>query len=148
MTLFIDADAFPNLLKPIVFRAIQREKLQTYVISNKKVNIGVSPLIHYIIVAISADQADNEIVAMVGKDDLVLTADIPLADRVVSKKAYALDFKGIFYDENNIKQHLVMRNLMNEIRDGGEILKGPAPFGEKQKQSFANALSKFLQEKK
>jgi uncharacterized protein len=148
MTLFIDADAFPNLLKPIVFRAIQREKLQTYVISNKKVSIGVSSLINYIIVAISADEADNKIVSMVQKNDLVLTADIPLADRVVSKNAYALDFKGVFYDEDNIKQHLVMRNLMNEIREGGEILKGPAPFGEKQKQSFANAFSKFLQEKK
>lgn len=148
MQLFIDADAFPNLLKSLVLRAIEREKIVTYVISNKKVNIGQSPFVSYVLVEQGADKADDKIVEMVMVGDLVLTADIPLADRVVSKKSYALDFRGILYDENNIKQYLAMRNLMSEIRDSGEILKGPAPYGEKDKQSFANALSKFLQEKR
>lgn len=148
MQLFIDADAFPNILKPVVLKAIERTKLQTFVVSNKKVNIGESSFIEYIVVAQGIDGADNYIAQMVQKGDLVLTADIPLADRVVNKEAYALDFRGTRYDENNIKQYLVMRNLMSEIRDSGEILKGPAPYGEKDKQSFANALSKFLQEKR
>ena len=148
MRLFIDADAFPNLLKSLVLRAIEREKIVTYVVSNKKVNVGNSSFITYLIVEQGADKADDKIIEMLSFGDLVLTADIPLADRVVSKEAYALDFRGIFYDENNIKQYLVMRNLMSEIRDSGEILKGPAPYGEKDKQSFANALSKFLQEKR
>lgn len=148
MRLFIDADAFPNILKPVVLKAVERMNLQTFVVSNKKVDFGKSSFIKYIIVAQGVDGADNYIAQMVQKGDLVLTADIPLADRVVSKEAYALDFRGTRYDENNIKQYLVMRNLMQEIRDSGEITKGPAPFSPKDKSHFANGLSKFLQEKR
>jgi hypothetical protein len=133
MRLFIDADAFPNLLKPLVLKAIQNQALKTYVVSNKKVSIGESPFIEYIVVSQGVDEADNYIVDNVQAGDLVLSADIPLADRVVSKKANVLNFRGEFYDEENIKHHLVLRNLMSEIRDSGEITRGPAPFSEKDK---------------
>lgn len=145
INLYIDADAFPNLLKPIVLKAIEREKLQTYVLSNKKVNIGSSRYVEYIIVDLGADEADNHIVDMVQEGDLVITADIPLADRIISKNAHAIDHRGELYNKENIKQYLAMRNLMSEIRDSGEITKGPKPYGQKDKENFANQLSKFLQ---
>ena len=79
MTLYIDADAFPNLLKPIVFRAIERLSLKTLVIANKKVNIGTSSFIKYLVVNQGADEADNKIIELLKEGDLVITADIPLA---------------------------------------------------------------------
>jgi len=144
MKLYIDGDAFPNLLKPITLRAIERLKLETFVVSNKKVSIGKSKHITYKIVELGADEADNHIVEMVEKDDLVITADIPLADRVISKNAHAIDHRGELYSVDNIKQYLAMRNLMDEIRSTGEMTKGPAPFGVKDAHQFANQLNAYL----
>ena len=144
MRLFIDGDAFPNLLKPILLRAIERLGLESIVIANKKINIGKSKNITYKIVELGADEADNHIVEMVQEGDLVITADIPLADRVIDKNAHAIDHRGELYTKDNIKQYLTMRNLMQEIRDSGEITKGPAPFGKKDAYEFANQLNSFL----
>lgn len=147
MKFFIDGDAFPNLLKPIVLKAIEKYSLQTYVIANKKINIGKSSHIEYIIVESGADKADDLIVEMTTKDDLVITADIPLADRVITKNALAIDHRGELYTEDNIKNYLAMRNLMQEIRDSGEITKGPAPFNQKNVHSFATSLNNILYKK-
>lgn len=145
MTLYVDGDAFPNLLKPILLRAIEKRALNTIVIANKKINIGKSSYITYRIVDAGADEADNKIVEVLGEGDLVITADIPLADRVISMKAHAIDHRGELYTLENIKQYLAMRNLMQGIRDSGELTKGPAAFGSKDAQNFANQLNKFLQ---
>lgn len=144
LKIYVDADAFPNLLKPILFRSIERLKLQTLVVSNKKVNIGQSSLISYIIVEAGADEADHKIVEMVEKGDLVITADIPLADRVISKNAHAIDHRGELYSVDNIKQYLAMRDLMEKIRESGEVTRGPKPFGQKDAEKFANQLNSFL----
>ena len=145
MKLFIDGDAFPNLLKPIVLRAIEKQKIDTIVIANKKINIGVSKHIEYIIVNQGADEADDKIVEMLNINDLVITADIPLANRVIEKNAHAIDHRGAMYTQDNIKQYLAIRNLMQDIRDSGEITKGPASFNQKDSQQFANSLNNFLQ---
>ncbi len=144
MTLFIDGDAFPNLLKPIVLRSIERLKIPTYVIANKKINVGKSSFITSVIVDQGADEADHRIVEMCQEGDLVITADIPLADRVVSKNAYAIDHRGELYTEDNIKQYLAMRNLMESIRESGEMTGGPKPFGTKDTHAFANQFNAFL----
>jgi len=145
MTLFIDADAFPNLLKPIVLRSIERLKIKTIVIANKKINIGKSQYIEYRIVPQGADEADHLIVELCQKGDLIITADIPLADRVISKEAHAIDHRGELYSIDNIKQYLAMRNLMESIRESGEMTKGPKPFGTKDAHAFANSLHSFLE---
>jgi len=142
--IYVDADAFPNLLKPILFRSIQRLNLRTIVVSNKRVTIGESKNISYIIVESGADEADHKIVEMVEEGDLVITADIPLADRVISKNAHAIDHRGELFSIDNIKQYLAMRNLMEKIRDSGEMTKGPAPFSQKNAHEFANQLNSFL----
>ena len=144
MTLYIDGDAFPNLLKPIILRSIERLKLQTFVVANKKINIGKSNYITYIIVDAGADEADHKIVEMVKSGDLVITADIPLADRVISKDAHAIDHRGELYSVDNIKQYLAMRDLMEQIRESGEMTKGPKPFSQKNAHQFANQLNSFL----
>jgi len=145
MKLYIDGDALPNILKPILLRAIEKQQLDTYVVSNKKISIGDSAYINYMLVEAGADEADNKIVEMLDSSDLVITADIPLADRTISKDAHAIDHRGELYTKDNIKQYLAVRDLMQSIRDSGEMTKGPAPFGQKDAQSFANQFNKFLQ---
>ena len=145
MKLYIDADALPNMLKPILLRAIDKQQIDTFVVSNKKVTIGNSQYITYIIVDAGADVADNHIIELVKENDLVITADIPLADRTISKNANAIDHRGELYTKDNIKQYLVIRDLMQSIRDSGELTKGPKPFGQKDVQNFANQFNKFLQ---
>ncbi len=145
MKLYIDGDALPNLLKPILLRAIDKLKISTYVVSNKKISIGKSKYVEYIIVSAGADEADNHIVEMLGENDLIITADIPLADRVISKNSIAIDHRGEIYTKDNIKHYLAMRNLMESIRDSGEVTKGPKPFSQKDIQNFANSFNKILQ---
>ncbi len=144
MRLFVDGDAFPNLLKPILLRAIERLRINTLVISNKKISLGKSIHVNYTIVAQGADVADAAIVHLVQEGDLVITADIPLADAVISKNAHAIDHRGERYSVDNIKQYLAMRNLMESIRECGEITKGPKPFSPKDAHAFANQLNTFL----
>ncbi|WP_321779046.1 YaiI/YqxD family protein [Sulfurimonas sp.] len=144
INIYVDGDAFPNLLKPILYRAIQRLKIYTYVIANKKIDIGKSDFISYLIVDAGADEADDKIVEMLKVGDLVITADIPLADRVITKNAHAIDHRGELYSIDNIKQYLAMRDLMAQIRDSGELTKGPKPFNTKDAQQFANQLNSFL----
>jgi uncharacterized protein YaiI (UPF0178 family) len=144
MVLYIDGDALPNILKPIILRSIERLGLPTKVIANKKINIGDSKHVEYILVDQGADEADHRIVELCETGDLVITADIPLADRVISKQAHAIDHRGELYSEDNIKQYLAMRNLMESIRESGEMTSGPKPFSQKDAHQFANQLHAFL----
>lgn len=144
MKLYIDGDAFPNLLKPIVLRAVKRLNIQAIVVSNKKISLADQGEIDYIIVDQGADEADHKIVEMLEPEDLVITADIPLADRVIAKNAHAIDHRGELYSKENIKQYLAIRNLMETIREMGEMTKGPKAFGPKDAHNFANQLDRFL----
>ncbi len=145
LTIFVDGDAFVNLLKPILLKQIEKLAIKTVVVANKKINIGNSAHIEYIIVDAGADEADHKIVELAKEGDLVITADIPLADRIITKNAHAIDHRGELYTKENIKQHLAMRDLMESIREMGEMTKGPKPYTQKDAQSFANALNAFLQ---
>lgn len=142
--IYIDGDAFPNALKPIILKQINRLHVETIVVANKKINIGKSEFVKYMVVDAGADEADHKIVEMCEVGDLVITADIPLADRVISKDAHAIDHRGELYSVDNIKQYLAMRNLMEKIRESGEVTKGPKPFGIKDAELFANQLNSFL----
>jgi uncharacterized protein YaiI (UPF0178 family) len=144
MKILIDADALPKAIKPIIYRAVNKNKIKTVVVSNKKISFEKSLFIEYIIVSEGIDKADDEIVNLSEKNDLVITADIPLADRIVKKGALALGHRGEIYDENSIQNFLSIRNLMAEIRQSGEITKGPKPFCKKDIQNFANSFSKLL----
>jgi len=88
--------------------------------------------------------ADDRIAELAQPGDLVITADIPLADRVVTKGAFALDPQGKLYTQDNIKNSMAMRELFKELRDGGMVTSGPAQFGKSDRQMFANRLDRFL----
>jgi uncharacterized protein len=144
MQIYVDGDAFPNVLKDILFRAVQRVKTPLVMIANKRIRIPDNELFSSVMVPGGPDEADDRIVELMEPGDLVITADIPLADRVVSKNGYAINPRGELYTEANIKNRLAMRDLMNELRSEGTISGGPPSFNKKDIQTFTNQLDKFL----
>ena len=144
MQILVDADALPNVIKDILFRAVKRLRILLTMVANQYVTVEKSKYIKSIVVSSGPDVADDRIVELVQQGDLVVTADIPLADRVVEKGAYAIDPRGDLYTEENIKDRLATRNLMNELRNGGVIEGGPPCFSRKNRQAFANQLDRFL----
>ncbi len=144
MKILVDADAFPNALKEILLRAVHKRQIPTIFIANKRIS---TPNVHYVsmeIVAQGPDEADHRIAELCCSTDLVITADIPLADRIVTIGAIALDPRGTLYDENNIKHLLAMRNLMEELRNSGEITGGPSAITPKTVREFADGLNRVL----
>ncbi len=148
MRLFMDADACPNAIKNIVYRAIERTKCPLVMVTNQALRIPDSSLITLIIVATGMDGADNKIVEMIAPGDLVITADIPLADRILSKEGHALDPRGILYTQETIKQRLAVRNLMDHLRSQGIMTGGPATFNHKNRKAFSDNLDMFLAQHK
>ncbi len=144
MRIFIDADAFPNVIKDILMRASVRLNVPLVFVANKPLRVDDAAHISVILVPAGADAADDRIAELAQPGDLVITADIPLADRAVAKGAFALNPRGKLYTEENIKDSLAMRGLMNELRDSGMITGGPATFDKKDRQAFANGLDSFL----
>ncbi len=144
MKIWIDADACPKVIKEIVFQSSARLKLEVILVANSQMFIPLSPLISLVQVEQGADIADFYIAKHAAQEDLVITADIPLAGLIVEKGAWAINPRGELYDEDNISERLSMRNFMQDLRDSGVNTGGPAPFGPKDKEAFANSLNKIL----
>ncbi len=144
LKIWVDADACPNPVKEILFRAADRVKVQIFLVANQALRTPPSPYIRSLQVSPGFDVADNYIVQQLKPNDLVITADIPLAAEVVARGGYALNPRGELYNKENIKQRLQMRDFMEEMRSTGQVSDGPAPFGQNERQAFANALDRFL----
>lgn len=143
-TIWIDADACPKAVKEMVFKASARLKIKIILVANDYQNIPMSPLIQLIVVHKGFDAADQHIIDQVEIHDLVITADIPLAAKVLKKKAIALNPRGEIYTENNIGSILSMRDFMKEFYDAGTITGGPAAYGPKDIKQFADSLNKLI----
>ena len=144
MQIFIDADAFPNAIRDILIKASLRLNLRLIFVTNKPLRLENLANLSLVRIPEGPDAADDRIVELVLPGDLVITADIPLADRVIAKNAFAMNPRGILYTEHNIKDRLAMRDLLTDLRDNGMITGGPAAFGKKDRQAFANQLDSFL----
>ena len=147
MRIWVDGDACPAVIKEIVFRAAVRTKIPLTLVANQPMQIPRSELISILTVPAGLNVADQRIVELLEPQDLVITADIPLAALVVGKGGTALDPRGHLYTEENIGERLTMRNLMDELRGGGMIGGGPAPFSSNDRQAFANQLDRILTRK-
>lgn len=142
--IWIDGDACPKAVKEIIFKTSFRLKICTILVANSFQNIPKSDLVKLIIVDEGFDAADQHIIDQVEIHNLVVTADIPLAAKVLKKKAIALNPRGEIYDENNIGSILSMRDFLKEFRDAGSITGGPAAFGPKDIKQFADSLNKLI----
>lgn len=142
--IWVDADACPNPIKDILFKASQRVKIPLTLVANQYLQTPPSPLIKSVQVEQGFDVADNYITAHVNPDDMVITQDIPLAAEVIEKGALVLSPRGEKYTKNNIAARLTMRNFMEEMRSAGENTGGPKVFSNQDKQAFGNALDQWL----
>jgi len=144
MKIWVDADACPSVIKEILFKAAERTGLTLTLVANQPLRIPPSPLIHFVKVGAGMDIADKEIVKRLAADDLVITADIPLAAEVISKGGLALNPRGELYTEDDIQSRLSMRDFMDSLRGSGVDTGGPAPLRPNDRAAFANNLDKIL----
>ncbi len=144
MQIWVDADACPNVIKEILFRAAARVKFALTLVANQTLRVPPSPYIKAVRVTSGFDVADNWIAQQISAGDLVVTADIPLAAAAIAKHAFALNPRGEFYCADNISERLTMRNFMEELRGSGVDIGGPPAFSQADRQAFANQLDRFL----
>ncbi|HKJ14805.1 MAG: YaiI/YqxD family protein [Desulfobulbaceae bacterium] len=144
MQIWVDADACPNVIKEILFRAAERVQAPLILVANKILQIPPSRYIRAMRVGAGFDVADNTIVREMESGDLVITADIPLAAAVIGRGGHALNPRGEYYSKENIEERLAMRNFMDELRETGVNTGGPAALSQKDRQAFANGLDRFL----
>jgi len=144
MHIWVDADACPKVIKEILFRAAQRTNTPLTLVANQSLQTPPSSLIKSLRVAAGFDVADNEIVKRCSADDLVITADIPLASEVIEKGAMALNPRGELYTPENIKERLNMRDFMDTMRASGVETGGPPALNQADRRQFANQLDKLL----
>lgn len=142
--IWIDADACPKMVKEVIFSVSGRKNIPVTLVANSFMQIPHSPLIDLVQVDKGADVADFYIVENSNKDDLVITADIPLAKLLVDKGTTAINPRGEIYTEENINERLSMRDFMTELRDSGMVTGGPAPLGQKDKIAFTNSLDRII----
>ncbi|MGE3973558.1 MAG: YaiI/YqxD family protein [Bdellovibrionales bacterium] len=141
--IFIDGDGCP--VKEETYKVAARYKFKVIVAANKWMNLPVDPNIEMVVVAGGFDAADDWIVENILEDDIVITADILLADRCIKKKARALGPKGEEFTEDNIGSAVATRELMQNLRYMGEVKGGPAPMDKKARSQFLGKLDQIIQ---
>ncbi|MEZ8093584.1 YaiI/YqxD family protein [Photobacterium swingsii] len=144
MKIWVDADACPNVIKEILFRVANRVGVPVTLVANHYVRVPPSPHIRSLQVESGFDVADDFIVQQVEAGDLVITADIPLADEIITKDGHALNPRGELYTKETIKQRLQMRDFMDTMRSSGVQTGGPPPLSQSDRQNFANKLDTFI----
>lgn len=144
MKIWVDADACPRPIKDILLRVAERTQIPVTFVTNQGLRLPSSTFIHLIRVGQGPDIADDAIADRCQSGDLIITADIPLAARIVAKGALALDPRGTLYDKGNIGPILDMRNFMDALRGSGVETGGPASFGQRERMKFANELDRFI----
>ena len=148
MTIWVDADACPNVIKEVLYRAADRTQIELVLVANQYLRVPPSRFIRAMVVPQGFDVADNEIVRLCQPGDLVITADIPLAAEVLAKGGAALNPRGERYSEATIRERLTMRDFMETMRASGVQTGGPDSLSQRDRQQFAAALEKWLSETK
>lgn len=145
MKIWVDADACPVVIKEILFRAAGRTGVQLTLVANQPLSTPSFANINTLQVPRGFDVADDEIVKRLEVGDLVITSDIPLAAEVIEKGGHALSPRGEMHTSENIGARLNMRDFLDTMRSSGvEMGGGPAAFSQRDKQTFANELDRFL----
>jgi uncharacterized protein YaiI (UPF0178 family) len=142
MEIFVDADACP--VKDEVYKVAQRYGLKTWVVANSFMMVPRSPMIERVIVDAGPDVADDWIAERARPGDVVVTNDIPLAERALKAGAAALAPNGRPFTENSIGQAVAQRALMEQLRSTGDILGGPKPFDRQDRSRFLQALDEII----
>jgi uncharacterized protein len=141
LTIYIDADACP--VKDQVYQVARRYGMRVAVVANATLRVPADSLIS-LVVRPGFGSADDWIAEQAEAGDIVVTADIPLAARCLAKEARVLDAKGFPFTDNDIGAALAMRDLMNDLRQGGAVTGGPAPMTSKDRSRFLSKLDELV----
>ena len=132
-------------MKPEIYRVAQRYKLKVFVVANSFINVPRDPRIERVVVNDSFDAADDWIAERAGKGDIVITADIPLADRVLKNGAMAIGNTGVPFTPSSIGMAMANRELLSNLRAMGEVTGGPKPMTQRDRSRFLSALDETIQ---
>jgi uncharacterized protein len=144
MRVWIDADACPKAAKDQVVKFALKRHFEVLLVAGQAQIKPAYSCVRLIVVPSGPDAADDYLVEHALPGELVICSDVPLADRLVKKGIAALDPRGREFDERNMGDKLAVRNLFTELRELGQVGGGQPPYGERDKQAFANSLDRIL----
>ena len=144
MRVWIDADACPKAAKDQVVKFALKRRFEVLLVAGQAQVKPAYRCVRLIVVPSGPDAADDYLVEHALPGELVICSDVPLADRLVKKGVAALDPRGREFDERNMGDKLAVRNLFTELRELGQVGGGQPPYGERDKQAFANSLDRIL----
>lgn len=145
-TVFVDADACP--VKPEILKVAERHKLPVVIVSNSGMRPSRDPMICHVVVSDSFDAADDWIVENAETGDIAVTADVPLAKRLVEKGVHVTSHSGRFFTEQTIGVQSAMRDFNQSLREAGEISGYNAPFSQRDRSAFLQALEQLVRRAK
>lgn len=141
--IFVDADACP--VKQEIYRVAKRYEMDVTVVANAGLHVPEARWLKLVVVNSSLDAADDWIAQHATADDIVITADIPLAARCLESGAFVLDHKGGRFSEDYIGEALASREILAHLRDTGIVTQGPAPFSKQHRSKFLQRLDQTIQ---
>ena len=144
MRVWIDADACPKLARDQVVKFALKRQFEVVMVAGGPQAKPPFACVKLIVVPSGPDAADDYLVEHAVPGELVICSDVPLADRLVKNGVAALDPRGREFDERNMGERLAVRNLFTGLREQGQVGGGQAPYGDREKQAFANALDRIL----
>ena len=144
MTIWVDADACPRAIRDVIVRAAQRREIETIFVANHYIPLQKSKYVSSMSVSQGFDKADQLIEGRSVKNDLVITADVPLAAAVVENDVVAINPRGKVYDKENIKGLLANRDLSEELRSQGNLRSGPPAMNQTNIREFSNSLDRYI----
>ncbi len=142
--IYVDSDACP--VKPEVMRVAKRYDLPVTFVSNSWMRLPAEWKATLMVVEGSFDAADDWIVEHLAKNDIVVTADVPLVHRSMKAGARVIGPQGRLYTEDNIGEILATRDLLHVLRGSGDNLGGPAPFKPEDRSRFLQNLDQVIQD--
>ncbi|WP_349616447.1 YaiI/YqxD family protein [Azotobacter salinestris] len=144
MRVWIDADACPRAAKDLVIKFALKRNFEVLLVAGQSQVKPTFACVRLVVVPSGPDAADDYLVENAAPGELVICSDIPLADRLFKRGVAALDPRGREFDERNMGERLALRNLLSDLRDQGQMGGGQPPYGERERQAFANALDRLL----
>lgn len=142
MAIYVDADACP--VKEEIYRVARRYGEPVRVVANAPLRVPADESIELVVVRGGYEAADDWIAEQIGPGDLVVTADILLADRCLKAGARALGIKGYPFTDDSIGEALAGRAVLDMLRQAGQYGGGPSPFAKADRSRFLGKLDQML----
>lgn len=140
--ILVDGDACP--VKDEIYKVAWRHEVHVVVVSNSPFRVPVHPLVRRVVVDGGFDAADDWIAEEANARCVVVTADILLADRCLKAGAQVLSSTGKPFTTSSIGSQIATRAIMADLRAGGDVIGGPAPFSKADRSRFLSALDAVL----